>query len=186
MRKALLSAAAIAGLSLTLMWSAMPGARAGETLSIEAFYGNFQGSGIARSDASDYFGLTLRDFDVTIRPEGAGISIAWTTVLRQGGDPDNPDVRRKSNSLIFAPSDSPGVYRAAGSGDALAGQPVAWAYVHGYTLTMHSLVVLDGGDYVMQTYNRTLSDMGMALEFISVQNGETVRRVEGRLTKRAN
>ncbi len=183
MRKAILAAAAVA---LILLCGAVPGARAGETLSIEAFYGNFQGSGIARSDASDYFGLTLRDFDVTVRPEGGGISIAWTTVLRQGGDPNNPDVRRKSNSVNFVPSDIPGVFRALGSGDALAGQPVAWAYVHGYTLTMHSLVVLDSGDYVMQTYNRTLSDMGMALEFISVQNGETMRRVEGRLTKRAD
>jgi hypothetical protein len=121
-----------------------------------------------------------------VRPEGAGISIAWTTVLRQGGDPDNPNVRRKSNSVNFVPSELSGVYRAIDSGDALARQPVAWAYVNGYTLTMHSLVVLDGGDYVMQTYNRTLSDMGMALEFISVQNGQTVRRVEGRLTKQTD
>ncbi len=34
--------------------------------------------------------------------------------------------------------------------------------------------------------NRKLSDMGMELEFISVENSETARRVEGRLTKRAN
>ena len=185
MRKAL-NCAAAAVLVLVLLWGATPRAGAAEQLSIEAFYGNFQGSGIARTDASDYFGLTLRDFDVTVRPEGAGISISWTTVLRQGGDPDNPDVRRKSNSVVFVPSDLPGVYRAAESGDALAGQPLAWAYVRGYTLTVHSLVVLDSGDYVMQTYNRTLSDMGMALEFISVENGETARRVEGRLTKRAD
>ena len=184
MRKALTSATLV--LVIVLLWGAVPGAKAAEQLSIEAFYGNFQGSGIARTDASDYFGLTLRDFDVTIRPEGSGISISWTTVLRQGGDPDNPDVRRKSNSLTFVPSDLPGVYRATTSGDALAGQPLAWAYVDGYTLTVHSLVVLDGGGYVMQTYHRTLSDMGMALEFISIKNGETARRVEGRLTKRIN
>ncbi len=183
MRKAILSVAAL----VFILWgAAMLGAQAAEQLSIEAFYGNFKGSGIARSDASDYFGLTLRDIDVTVRPEGAGISIAWTTVLRQGGDPDNPNVRRKSNSVNFVPSELSSVYRAIDSGDALARQPVAWAYVNGYTLTMHSLVVLDGGDYVMQTYNRTLSDMGMALEFISVQNGQTVRRVEGRLTKQTD
>ena len=110
MRKALTSATLV--LAIVLLWGAVPGAKAAEQLSIEAFYGNFQGSGIARTDASDYFGLTLRDFDVTIRPEGSGISISWTTVLRQGGDPDNPDVRRKSNSLTFVPSDLPGVYRA--------------------------------------------------------------------------
>ena len=185
MQKAV-TGAAVAVLALVLFWSAAPGAKAAEQLSIEAFYGNFQGSGIARTDTSDYFGLTLRDFDVTIRPEGAGISISWTTVLRQGGDPDNPDVRRKSNNLTFVPSDLPGVYRAANSGDALSGQPLAWAYVEGYTLTVHSLVVLNTGGYVMQTYNRTLSDMGMALQFISIKNGETARKVEGRLTKRTD
>jgi hypothetical protein len=185
MQKAVIGAA-IAVLALVILWSAAPGAKAAEQLSIEAFYGNFQGSGIARTDASDYFGLTLRDFDVTVRPEGTGVSISWTTVLRQGGDPDNPDVRRKSNNLSFVPSDLPGVYRATNSGDALAGQPLAWAYVDGYTLTVHSLVVLDSGGYVMQTYNRTLSDMGMALEFISIKNGETARKVEGRLTKRTD
>ncbi|MDP6474480.1 MAG: hypothetical protein QF449_13390 [Alphaproteobacteria bacterium] len=184
MRKPLRSAAA--ALVLVLLCGAIPGAGAGEQLSIEAFYGNFQGSGIARTDASDYFGLTLRDFDVTVRPHGAGIEISWTTVLRQGGDPNNPNVRRKSSTVVFVPSDLPGVYRAAESGDALAGQPLAWAYVKGYTLTVHSLAVLEGGDYVMQTYNRTLSDMGMALEFISIENGETARRVEGRLTKRSD
>lgn len=185
MQKAI-AGVAVAVLALVILWSAAPGAKAGEQLSIEAFYGNFQGSGIARTDSSDYFGLTLRDFDVTIRPEGAGISISWTTVLRQGGDPDNPDVRRKSNNLTFVPSDLPGVYRAANSGDALSGQPLAWAYVEGYTLTVHSLVVLNTGGYVMQTYNRTLSDMGMALQFISIKNGETARKVEGRLTKRTD
>ena len=185
MRKAI-TAVAAAVLALVILWGAAPGAKAAEQLSIEAFYGNFQGSGIARTDASDYFGLTSRDLDVTIRPEGTGISIAWTTVLRQGGDPDNPDVRRKSNNLIFVPSDLPGVYRATNSGDALSGPPLAWAYVKGYTLTVHSLVVLNTGGYVMQTYKRTLSDMGMALEFISIKNGETARRVEGRLTKRAD
>ena len=188
MRKAFISAAALALILLfsAMLFSAGPGARAAEQLSIETFYGNFQGSGIARTDDSDYFGLTLRDFDVTVQPEGAGISIAWTTVLRQGGDVDSPNVRRKSNSMIFEPSQLPGIYRTVNSGDALAGQPVAWAYVQGYTLVLHSLVILDNGDYVMQTYNRTLSDMGMALEFISIQNGETTRKVEGRLTKQSN
>ena len=142
---------AAAAIALVLFGSTFSGARAGERLSIEAFCGHFQGSGIARSDASDYFGLTLRDFDVTVRPEGSGISIAWTTVLRQGGDPDNPDVRRKSNTLLIEPSGQPGVCRAVGSGNVLAGEPLAWAYIEGYTLTVHSLVVLEGGGYVMQT-----------------------------------
>lgn len=161
-------------------------ARAADDLPIEAFYGTFQGSGLARSDESDYFGLTMRDLDVTIGPAEGGVSVSWTTVLRQGGDPSNPDIRRKSDSIVFVPSGRTGIYRGLRTGDPLKGDPLVWAYVRGQTLTVHSLVVLDGGDYVIQTYNRTLNDLGMALEFISVRNGETARRVEGRLTKQSN
>jgi len=104
MRK-VITAAAVLG--LVIWWSASPDAKAVEQLSIEAIYGNFQASGIAHTDASGYLSLTSRDFEVTIHPEGTGISIYWTTVLRQGGGPDNPDVQRKSNNLTFLPSDFP-------------------------------------------------------------------------------
>lgn len=161
--------------------------QAADTLAIEAFYGNFRGSGISRSDVSDYFGLTVRDLDVTIESAaGGGFTVAWTTVIREGGSPDNPDIRRKSDRLTFAPTARPGVYRADRTGDPLAGEPLTWAHLAGYTLTIHTVSVLDSGDYVVQTYNRTLSDLGMELEFVSVRSGETMRRVEGRLTKYAN
>ena len=44
----------------------------------------------------------------------------------------------------------------------------------------------DDGTYEMQTYKRVLSGLGMELEFTSVSDGTTLRRVEGRLTKRAD
>lgn len=160
--------------------------RAADNLPIEAFYGKFQGSGLARADESDFFGLTVRDLDVTISAADGGVAISWTTVLRQGGDPENPDIRRKADLIVFEPTERPGIYRARRTGDPLRGEPMAWAYVREQTLTVHSLVVLEKGDYVIQTYNRTLSDLGMELEFISVRNGETARRVEGRLTKQSN
>jgi hypothetical protein len=184
MRIAVLGAfAGLAALLIALL--GQPG-RAADDLSIEAFYGNFAGSGIARTDDSDYFGLTVRDFDVTIRPAPNGISVSWTTVIRQGGDPAMPNIRRKANSLNFVRTDRAGVFRAENAGDPLSGAPFAWARVAGQTFTVHSLVVLDDGGYVMQTYNRTLSDLGMALEFISVRDGETARRVTGRLTKQSD
>ena len=173
----------LAGAAALLM---LAGGAVAEDLALEAFHGTFQGSGIARSDVSDYFGLTVRDLDVTMAPAGAGFSITWTTVLRQSGNPDNPDIRHKSATLEFAPSTRPGLYRARSNGDAVAGAPLAWAYVRGHTLTIHLLAVSDSGDYEMQTYHRTLTGLGMELEFINVGNGETIRRVEGRLTKRAN
>jgi len=59
MRK-VITAAAVLG--LVILWSASPGAKAAEQLSIEAIYGNFQASGIAHTDASDYLSLTSSDF----------------------------------------------------------------------------------------------------------------------------
>jgi hypothetical protein len=162
-------------------------AHAANDLPIDAFFGTFVGSGLARSDVSDYFGLTVRDLDVTIAAAGGGaVSVSWTTVIRQGGDPDNPDVRRKSANVVLEPSGRGGIYRVQGAGDPLTGENLAWAYVKGHSLIMHSLVIHDDGAYAMQTYKRTLSDLGMALEFTSVSDGTTLRKVEARLTKRAN
>lgn len=176
-----------AALITCLTCLSLQGARAADELAVEAFYGNYRGSGISRSDVSDYFGLTVRDLDVTINgAAGGGFTVEWTTVIREGGSPDNPDIRRKSDRLTFAPTTRPGVFRADRTGDPLAGEPLTWAHLEGYTLTIHTVSVLDSGDYVVQTYNRTLSDLGMELEFISVRSGETMRRVEGRLTKYAN
>ena len=46
-----------------------------------------QGGGIAENDDSIYFGVTARDFDVTIGPAGNGFSVEWTSVIRGGDDP---------------------------------------------------------------------------------------------------
>ena len=104
-------------------------------------------------------------------------------VLRQGGDPSNPDVRRKSSTLSFIPTNKYNVFRSATGGDPLSGVPLTWARLVGNTLTVHSLVVDDDGTYNMLTYDRTLSGTGMALVFTRVRDGEPVRKVEGKLIK---
>ena len=58
-----------------------------QDLSIEAFYGHFQGSGVAENSDSLYFGVTVRDLDVRITPEAPGFAVEWTSVIRGGGDP---------------------------------------------------------------------------------------------------
>ena len=62
-------------------------------LPLDAFYGRYQGSGIAENRDSLYFGVTVRDLDVLIGAEGSGFFVEWTSVIRSGGDPANPDVR---------------------------------------------------------------------------------------------
>ena len=155
-------------------------------LDITAFYGTFNGSGIAENADSLYFGVTVRDLDVTIGPENDGFFVEWTSIIRGGGDPNNPDVRERTSRVAFGPSDRPGIFRGRGATDPLTGDPVAWAYVADSTLTVHIMVIDDAGNYQIQTYDRTLTGTGMQLDFASRTNGEALRRVEGRLVKASN
>ena len=158
-------------------------AGAAQDLPISAFAGRYVGAGLARNDLSEYFNLTARDLDVTIRPQGGGFALSWTTVLREGGDPGNPNVKRKTTARTFAPAGRPGVFRAVTAVDPLSGQPFAWARIRGQTLTVHSLVITEDGSYEMHTYDRTLTGQGMELRFTRVRDGETTRSVTGTLTK---
>lgn len=160
----------------------VPAARAAD-LSINAFAGHYVGSGLARNDVSEYFDLTVRDLDVTIRPEGAGFNVAWTTVLREGGDPDNPNIKRKSSSISFVPAGRPGVFRGAPSVDPMSGSAYTWARIEGQTLTVHSLVIDETGSYTMHSYDRTLTGLGMELRFTRVRDGEPTKTVTGKLVK---
>ncbi len=158
-------------------------AMAGENLPIEAFAGHFEGTGIARDEVSKYFDETVRELAVTIVPEDGGFALSWSTVLRQGGDPDNPDVREKSHALFFEPTDRAHVFQGAVELDPLAGWPFVWARISGNTLTVYSLLVHEDGSYEIQAYARTLSAMGMELHFTRVRDGELVRSVTGKLVK---
>ncbi len=160
-------------------------ARAQADLPIEAFVGRYVGSGIARNDLSDYFGMTVRDLDVTITARGAGFTVAWTTVIRSGGDPDNPKVKRKSSSASFMATERYGVYRAAEQVNVLAGERLAWARITGHTLIVYSMVIAEDGSYELHQYNRTLSGLGMELEFIRVRDGKPGLGVSAKLIKEA-
>lgn len=156
-------------------------------LPLKAFFGTWSGTGLARNEESDYFGLTIRDLDVTIQGAGEGFVLNWTTVLREGGDPKNPKVKRKSESLSFQPTARPGIYAPAESArDPVAGGRTIWARVKGQTLTVSTLSVLDDGGFELQRYDRTLTDLGMELDFVSMRDHGIARHVTGRLTKQAN
>ncbi len=157
-----------------------------QQLPVDAFYGNFTGTGIAENSDSLYFGVTVRDLDVTIGPEGTGFYIEWTSIIRGGGTPATPEVRERISRMTFEPSDRPGIFRALDSGNPLTEEALAWAYVANTTMTVHIMAVRDDGGYEINTYDRTLSGTGMDLQFTSRRNGEAVRTVQGRLVKSAN
>lgn len=181
MRRALcgaaLAAALLIGTSLAALAADLP---------LRAFFGTYSGSGLALNEESDYFSLTMRDLDVSVQPSGKGFTLSWTTVLRQGGDPKNPDIKRKSETVTFVPSSRPGIYvPTGGAGDPVEAGRSVWARIKGQTLTVSTLSVLDDGGFELQRYDRTLTDLGMELVFLSMQNEGVARKVTGRLVKRS-
>lgn len=156
-----------------------------QTLSINAFSGTWSGGGVSENEDSIYFQTTVRDFDVTIRPEGKGFRIDWTTIIRKGGDPSKPDVRRRKSSKTLVPTGNPGVFRGASSGDPLAGKELCWAHIRKSTLSLFLMTIDKDGIYTLQQYDRTLSGAGMMLTFMSLSDGDRQRVVKGRLVKSA-
>lgn len=156
---------------------------ASRDLPIAAFFGRFSGSGLAAGEDADYLGVTQRDIDVEIAASGNGFRASWTTVLRQGGAPGNPNIRRRATALNFVPMDRPGQYRAVESGSLLSGQPVSWARIRGQTLYIYELNLTEDGRWDVQTYARTLSGAGMQLQYTRLVDGERMRIVRGRLVK---
>ena len=157
--------------------------RAQDTVPLAAFNGVWEGSAIAENADSLYFGVTTRDMNVEIRPAGGGFRIVWTAVLRQGGDPQNPDVYRRSAELVFRAADRPNLYQAESSGNPLEGGVQSWARLHGSTLSVYQLALNEQGGYELTSYDRTLTGTGMELVFQRLRDGEPVRTVTGRLIK---
>ena len=161
-------------------------ARAAENQPMAAFFGTFSGGGVAQNSDSVYFAVTARDFDVGIHGAGNGFRIEWTSVIRRGGNPRHPDVRRRKTVKLLQPYGKPGVFRCADSGDPLAGKDLCWARIEGATLSMFLMSVDKDGIYELQQYDRTLSGGGMKLTFKAWRGGDQLRTVDGRLVKTGN
>ncbi len=157
------------------------------SLDIKAFFGSFAGSGVADGDDTAYYGVTQRDIDVRISAAADnGFTVAWTTVLRAGGDMQNPNIRRRATTMTFRPGPRPGLFTATDNGDPLRGGTTSWARISRSTLTIYVFSVQEDGRHDIQTYARTLSGTGMDLVYTRIVDGERQRRVRGKLVKNAN
>lgn len=130
-----------------------------------------------------------RDIDLVIRPgDAGGLVVAWTNVTLVGGRRDVPGVRRRTDEVRLAPAPGRDLYLARAAydpfserraPDPLAGDPLRWAAVEGDAIRTYSLVILDDGGYELQTYARSLTPGGVALDWRRVVDGELVRRMTG-------
>ena len=161
-------------------------ATAEQNISIRAFRGTWTGSAVANNRDSIYFGVTIRDLDFKLEGDSNAFTVSWTTVMRRGGTPEKPNIRRKETSVRFVPAGTPGVWKAADSGDPLAGKDTVWGRIRGNALILYFLDVTRDGSYELSRYQRTLTGSGMDLEFTLIIDGEPVRTVRGKLVKQGN
>jgi len=152
-----------------------------QAVELGAFYGKFQGMGVAEDAESIYFETTVRELTLEIRPAGNGFEIAWSTAFNKGGDPNAPKRKERSASVSFIPSGKPGVY-VSNNTSPFEG-PVWWAAFKGQTLFTYMMQVDDEGRWLVQQYERTLTGSGMELVFSRHRDGEDLRTVKGRLNR---
>lgn len=174
-----------------LLVFAASGAQANEL--IEKFYGSYVGSGSAQVlDAGE---TEERDLDVTIESfKDDGFTLKWITVVRgANGARTSDDVKRreveenfvpvedKENVFIIAPEG--GLFQKSELPNPLLGEAVRWAAIKGNDMTVYSLEINQAGGSELQVYRRSLTEKGMDITFMRLQDEEVKVRMSGTLVR---
>ena len=152
---------------------------------VEEIFGSYVGS--AEVIAADGTKIP-RDMSVEISETDDGFRVQWTSVTyRVDGD-----TREKSYQIDFVPSGRDAVFAAAQRKnvfghevqlDPMKGEPYVWSRKVDKTLTVYSLFVDEDGGYVLQQYDRALTDGGLNLRFQVIRDGQIQRAVETFLSR---
>lgn len=157
------------------------------------FYGAYVGSGVAEDLEENI--TELRDLDITIEPyKNDGFTMNWVTVVRDPtGERTGEDVKRREVEENFLPFDNrENVYVLAPRGslftptelpNPLCGGPARWATVENGAITVYSVAINNKGASELHIYRRTLTEKGMNLSFLRMQNENVVVRMTGTLVK---
>jgi len=151
---------------------------------IKDFQGHFVGIGVTRvKQVKGSVAARDRDLDVVIiAGSDGGFSLSWKTVYLYRWTKSEKSKKRFS-SLTFTPTDKKNVWRAARSGDPLAGRAMIWARLAGKVLTVYVVAADPEGGLATAIYERTLTKKGMLLRFASRHNGKVVRTVNAELKR---
>lgn len=168
---------------VALLASAPAGAQ--ESLTIDAFFGRWEGSALGQSADEPTIGYGARDLDVRISRTADGFEITWFTVPRAGSlTAPEAEAQRRFTTAQFVRS-GPSTWAAAGSEGANgpgASFSHSWARLEGRSLYVYVLEIDEDGIYQLSQYQRTISPAGvMDLKFTRTRDGTTVRRVSGNL-----
>ena len=167
------------------------GAHADET--IEKFFGNYVGLGnatIAEGDRRE-----VRDLDVTVeRFKNEGFTLKWITVIRdENGGRTGADVKRREVEENFIPvedkenvfvlSPKGGLFQKSELPNPLRGEAVRWASIEDNAMVVYSMAISASGGAELQVYRRSLTDKGMAISFMRLQDEDVKVRMSGDLVR---
>jgi len=159
----------------------------------EKFYGSYVGSGTAEQVGEKH--TEQRDLDVTVEAyKNDGFTIKWITVVRgTDGARVAEDVKRREVEENFTPfGNKEGVFILAPKGglfqkaelpNPLRGEPMRWATIEDGAMTVYSMAIGDKGDSELQVYRRTLTEKGMDVSFLRMQDEIVELRMEGTLVR---
>ncbi|MDA0786289.1 MAG: hypothetical protein O3B37_08350 [Proteobacteria bacterium] len=160
---------------------------------VEKFFGNYVGAGSAVILGSDR--RETRDLDVTIeRFKNDGFTLKWITVIRDENDErTGADVKRreveenfipvedKENVFILSPEG--GLFQKSELPNPMDGDPVRWAAIDDNAMTVYSLAINEQGGSELQVYRRSLTDKGMSISFMRLQDEDVKVRMSGDLVR---
>jgi len=164
--------------------TAMVAAAEASSEDFTVFFGEFEGQAVSENEGE----IRTRDLRVKISAYENGFTINWISVTKR----PNGKLKRKEYSINFLPTRRANIFRSgerkdffgnAVPMDPMNGDPYVWARIHGDTLTVQALHVLEDGGYEMQTYTRRRIPEGLSLQYLRVRDGEILRTVTGTLTE---
>ena len=173
---------------LAVMAAAMPSgaapARPAVEVTLDSYYGDWQGTATAMSETDEDFPTSKRDIALTItKSDIGGFLVSWSTLQRQKGNPKAPLEVLKSTTVEFVPGLVPNTWKAKADVDPYNGGILYWARLDGSGLVISSFTINADGKPEYQTYRRRIAGKEMRLEFSNVTDGKFVRTMKGSLRK---
>lgn len=150
---------------------------------IEPFLGQWLGEGVtAQTGALKNIEFRGTDLDVQIYPKGTeGFIVSQREVLWSAGE----EVQQ-SMTLVFEPTDRPGVFEGQADCNPVSANGCAWARIAGDTLTITILSFQRADEANYRVYKRTLTDEGLDLAFSHMVDEKIEESFEGFAVRQIN
>ena len=121
---------------------AAPGKGTFAPVTLDPYFGDWQGFATALSETDEDFPTSKRDIAVTVaKTDLSGFLISWSTLQRQKGNPKAPLEVMKSTTVEFVPAPTPNQWRAKADVDPYSGGILYWARLDGSGLVISSFTI---------------------------------------------